>query len=77
MLVIPGWALAAQVFTGTGADDAWIAQERWLLVTIGLATLALEAWMVIEAILLWRRATPPTGPEASTMSVPEDRWQSG
>jgi carbon starvation protein len=53
MLVIPAWAMGAQVFIGTGADFAWIAQERWLLAGIGLATLALEAWMIVEAMLLW------------------------
>jgi hypothetical protein len=53
MLVIPAWALGAQVFTGTGAEDAWIAQERWLLVGIGLAMLLLECWMILEAALLW------------------------
>jgi carbon starvation protein len=53
MLVIPAWALAAQVFTGTGAAQAWLEQERWLLVGIGLATLALECWMILEAVMLW------------------------
>jgi carbon starvation protein len=55
MLVIPAWGMGAQVFTGTGAESAWIDQERWLLVSIGTATLALEAWMIVEAILLWPR----------------------
>ena len=55
MLVIPAWAMGAQVFTGTGADIAWITQGRWLLVGIGVATLGLELWMIVEAIMLWPR----------------------
>jgi carbon starvation protein len=53
MLVIPAWAMGAQIFTGTGAAQAWLEQERWLLVGIGLATLALECWMILEAVMLW------------------------
>jgi carbon starvation protein len=55
MLIIPAWAMGAQVFTGTGSEVDWITQERWLLVAIGLCTLVLEAWMVFEALLLWPR----------------------
>ncbi len=53
MLAVPAWAMAAQIFTGTGADEAWVSQERWLLVGIGLATLVLECWMIVEAVFLW------------------------
>ena len=52
MLVVPMWAMIDQVFLGTGRDAAWIADERWLLVCIGIATILLEAWMIIEAVLL-------------------------
>lgn len=55
MLLVPAWGMAAQVFAGTGADLSWVAQGRWLLVGIGLATLALEGWMIVEAVLLWPR----------------------
>ncbi|MCH2134778.1 MAG: carbon starvation protein A [Phycisphaerales bacterium] len=56
MLVIPMWAMIDQIFTNSGADDAWWDQGNWLLVSIGLATIALEAWMIVEAILLFPRA---------------------
>ena len=54
MLIVPAWALAIQLegFFGSAAG----AEPNWLLVSIALATLALEAWMVIEAVLLWPRA---------------------
>ena len=55
MLIIPAWAMGAQVFTGTGSEVDWITEERWLLVAIGLGTLVLEAWMIFEALLLWPR----------------------
>ena len=53
MLIIPAWALVSQLggfFGSTGAET------NWLLVSVALATLALEVWMVIEAALLWPRA---------------------
>ncbi len=53
MLAIPAWAMGAQIFTGTGAELAWVDREEWLLVLIGGVMLLLECWMIIEAILLW------------------------
>ncbi len=53
MLLVPVWALGSQVFLGTGSEEAWTAQGRWLLVCIGVGTLAIEGWMVLEAVLLW------------------------
>ena len=53
MLIIPAWALVSQLggfFGSTGAET------NWLLVSVALATLVLEVWMVIEAVLLWPRA---------------------
>ena len=55
MLVIPMWAMIEQIFTSRGGDAAWWDQERWLLVGIGLATIALEIWMIIEGLLLFPR----------------------
>ncbi len=69
MLLIPVWALGLQIFVGTGAEQAWLTQERWLLVVIGLATLGLELWMVVEAALLWphaQRIALESGTEQST-----------
>ena len=56
MLVIPMWAMIEQIFTNRGGDDAWWDQERWMLVGIGLATVALEVWMIIEGLLLFPKA---------------------
>ncbi|MEM8738569.1 MAG: carbon starvation CstA family protein [Planctomycetota bacterium] len=59
MLVMPAWAMAVQLpaWWGGGGSGTSGASGRsggnWLLVGIAAATLALEAWMVIEAVLLF------------------------
>jgi carbon starvation protein len=50
MLILPAWAMTLQAFVG---EKSWLMQENWLLVGIAVATLLLEAWMVIEAIKLF------------------------
>lgn len=56
MLVMPAWAMVVQAFVG-GADGAsWLAQGNWLLVGVAAITLGLEAWMIVEAVLLVPRA---------------------
>ena len=57
MLVFPGWAMAHQIFVqGVGMDASWIEKERWLLVGMGIVTLMLEIWMLVEAWLCWKRS---------------------
>jgi carbon starvation protein len=58
MLVMPAWAMATQLFVGAGTTPSWLAAGNWPLVFIGSATLALEAWLVAEAFLIWRRRQP-------------------
>lgn len=55
MLLMPLWAMFAQCFFGSGDMPSWISQQKWLLVGIGLATAALEIWMIIEALRLFPR----------------------
>ena len=50
MLIVPAWALGVQL-KGFAAGT----ETNWLLVSVAVATLALEIWMVIEAVLLWPR----------------------
>ena len=52
MLLMPLWAMTVQVFIGTEVTESWVAQENWLLVGIGIASLALELWMIVEALIL-------------------------
>ena len=52
MLVMPLWAMTMQLFVGFGTTKSWWASGNWVLITIGLTTIALELWMIAEAILL-------------------------
>jgi len=67
MLAMPAWALCWQLFnSGTGwalpvlamaaGREPWAWSNTHLLFAIGLATLGLQVWMVIEGLLLWPRA---------------------
>ncbi|MAS96219.1 MAG: carbon starvation protein A [Verrucomicrobiales bacterium] len=53
MLVLPGIAMSMQVFTG---ESSFLAQKNWLLFGIGLATLGLQAWTIVEALIAWPKA---------------------
>lgn len=50
MIVMPAWGLAWQMFNG---DTGWLVTENYLLLAIGAATLVLQAWMVVEGLLMW------------------------
>ncbi len=50
MLVMPAWAMLYQLPGWLRADE-----PNWALIGIAAATLALEAWMLVEAVLLWPR----------------------
>jgi len=44
---MPGWAMLHQIL-----NDFW-PNRSWLLLSFGSAILALQVWMVVEAILMW------------------------
>jgi len=48
MLVMPAWAMLVQV-------GGWYSAGQGLLVFIAVVTLVLEAWMLVEAALMWPR----------------------
>ena len=52
MLILPFWAMFIQTFLGTAESASWWASGDWLLVGIGTASMALEVWMVAEALRL-------------------------
>jgi carbon starvation protein len=56
MLIMPMWAMIWQVFVGDAGNPSWLGQGNWLLVGIALFTVALEVWMIVEAINLFPRA---------------------
>ena len=56
MLVMPMAAMIGQLFFKSGATEGWISSGNWILSGIGLATLALEIWMITEALLMFPHA---------------------
>ena len=52
MLILPGIAMSIELFK----EGGWLAQGQWHLVLIGAATLALEIWMIVEALAAWPKA---------------------
>ncbi len=70
MIVMPFWALNWQLFN---TETGWWPQRNYLLLSIGLATLLLQLWMIVEAILAWPRAKgvleemlPPLPPDSES-----------
>ncbi len=67
MLLMPPWAMVLQM-TGSGSGGAgWIADGKWLLVGVGVATILLEVWMVVEAVLLFPRVKGVLEREADSL----------
>lgn len=67
LLVMPGWALLWNMFN---EQNGWFGQEKYLLLGIGAIVLALQVWMIVEGVLIWRKAKgvleealPPLGPK--------------
>ena len=50
MLAMPAWAMVSEI------SRTWWPNGDYLLVAIAAAALALEAWMLVEAALLWPKA---------------------
>ncbi|MBB6429909.1 carbon starvation CstA family protein [Algisphaera agarilytica] len=48
MLIMPAWAMLIQIPEWLNAD-----QKNWALIGIAVATIALELWMIVEAVLLF------------------------
>lgn len=53
MIVLPAWALLWQMFN---RQTGWLHTPNYPLLAFGALTLALQAWMVVEAALVWPRA---------------------
>ncbi|TWT56203.1 carbon starvation CstA family protein [Allorhodopirellula solitaria] len=49
MLLMPAWAMTFDLI-----ENWWPARD-WVLVAFGLSILSLQAWMIVEGVLLWRR----------------------
>jgi carbon starvation protein len=49
MLIMPAWAMMFEIQT-------WWAKGSYMLIGIAVVTLLLEAWMIVEAVLMWPKA---------------------
>ena len=60
MLVVPAWAMLTDL-------PQWFSDENpnWIVIFVGSATLILEAWMLIEAAILWPKVKGILEEEAS------------
>jgi carbon starvation protein len=74
MVIVPAWAMGHNIVQWSGAG-------QWLLVVLGVAVLALQGWMVVESLVMWRQAKgvlpvplPPLMPAAQPEEaiVPND-----
>ncbi len=76
MLVLPATAMLIQLFHGPGA---WLTGEHpsYLLGAFGIATLALEAWILLEAFKAWPRAKGVLEPVALESPCRADRSAPG
>ncbi len=77
MVVMPAWALLWQMFNSETGWRPGYPHSNVLLFGVGLAVLALQVWMVIEALLMWPRAKgvleeqlPPLPARSRTSSEP-------
>lgn len=53
MLFLPGLAMALNLFVG---ENSYVATRNWTLVVLGVLSMALQIWIVVEACLAWPRA---------------------
>ena len=52
MLLMPAWAMIDDALIGS-RGSSFLENEQWLLLGFALGTLALELWMIIEALLMF------------------------
>ncbi|TWU21663.1 Inner membrane protein YjiY [Novipirellula galeiformis] len=63
MLVMPAWAMTYDLVYN------WVPQQKWTLILFGFGILGLQAWMVLEGLLMWQRCRGVLeAPIASTTS---------
>lgn len=70
MLIMPCWAMLHQMLY-----DFW-PKRNWLLLAFGFVLLGLQAWMVIEALIMWPKTKgvleEPLPPLASSATTPNE-----
>jgi len=70
MLILPAWALIHQVFIGSiDGGASWFAQKKWLLVSISLGSIILEVWLIVEAVIAWKKIRRSQLKESNTLEA--------
>jgi carbon starvation protein len=66
MLIMPAWAMLTLI-------PQWLDEgsPNWTLIIVAVITLVLEAWMLIEAVLLWPRVRGVVESELAATAVAE------
>lgn len=70
MLILPGLAMGINVFSADGYVATAMKTGHWTLAIFGVATIALEIWMIIEAILAWPKAKGVLEDQLAPLSAP-------
>lgn len=68
MVIMPAWALSWQLFN---SESGWIHdwENKKLLTVVGVTTLALQVWMVVEAAVMWPKAKGVLEPSLPPLPV--------
>jgi len=74
MLILPGVAMSLNLFGENGYLAQSLETGNWTLSIFGIATMALEIWMIIEALIAWPKAKGVL--ENQLAPLPADKYAS-
>lgn len=70
MLILPGLAMTINVFSSDGYLVTAMETGHWTLAVFGIATIALELWMIVEALIAWPKAKGILEEQLAPLSSP-------
>lgn len=65
MMLVPGWAMTYDLVT------KWYPDRNYLLIAFAIAILALQAWIFVEAVLVWKNARGILEPQLAPLPQPK------
>ncbi len=65
MLIVPAWAMGWQAFVGNEQSPSWVSTGSVTLLCVACATLALEAWLIVEAFVWMSKPAVIAAPRGS------------
>lgn len=66
MLLVPGWAMTYSLVTD------WYPNGKWILVGFGGSILLLQVWMVLEGLIVWKKACGVLEPQLEPLPTSAD-----